>query len=277
LTESVEILEAKNEVMEKRLKEAEKSSPNNEVNGLRESFLEILASCETFQNSFDSMSEKQVGLDEKLKLLSENFDQASTENQALRKEFDGLAKEVSSLKLEFQVDKGQTKRLMDDMAYNLAVITNKSSSSSSTSGVKSDEVSDPDDLDKVGSLAFLGLPENPTEAKAGSSKTEAVPAKDLKTSSVKKIKIKTKAAPVAPTVPQFANLPTDPTALLHYGGVLPPGVQPPVQSPPQGAMARPPTMMTTRMPIPFPQQFASQIFSHGNGAVSYPAFYYAPR
>ena len=277
LTESVEVLEAKNEVMEKKLKEAEKSSPNNEVNGLRESFLEILASCETFQNSFDSMSEKQIGLDDKLKMLTDNFDQASSENKTLRKEFDGLAKEVSSLKLEFQVDKGQTKRLMDDMAYNLAVVTNKSSSSSSTSGVKSDEVSDPDDLDKVGSLAFLGLPENPTETKAGGSKTETIPVKDLKTNSVKKIKIKTKAAPVTPTIPQFATLPTDPgAALLHYGGVLPPGVQPPVQSPQQGAMARPPTMMTTRMPIAYPH-FGNQIFSHGNGAVSYPAFYYAPR
>ena len=277
LTESVEVLEAKNEVMEKKLKEAEKSSPNNEVNGLRESFLEILASCETFQNSFDSMSEKQVGLDDKLNMLSDNFDQASIENKALRKEFDGLAKEVSSLKLEFQVDKGQTKRLMDDMAYNLAVVTNKSSSSSSTSGVKSDEVSDPDDLDKVGSLAFLGLPENPTEAKAGGSKAETVPVKDLKTNTVKKIKIKTKAALVTPTIPQFPALPTDPgTALLHYGGVLPPGVQPPVQSPQQGALARPPTMMTTRMPIAYPH-FGNQIFSHGNGAVSYPAFYYAPR
>merc|ERR1719507_1330313 len=105
------------------------------------------------------------------------------------------------------------------MAYNLAVVTNKSSSSSSTSGVKSDEVSDPDDLDKVGSLAFLGLPENPTEAKPGGSKTETVPVKDLKTNSVKKIKIKTMAAPVTPTIPQFPPLPTDPgAALLHYGG-----------------------------------------------------------
>merc|ERR1719464_1908973 len=75
LTESVEILESQNEAMEKKLKEAQKSSSNNEVNGLRESFLEILASCETFQTSFDSMSDRQVDLDDKLEMLTDNFDQ----------------------------------------------------------------------------------------------------------------------------------------------------------------------------------------------------------
>ena len=280
LTESVEILESQNEAMEKKLKEAQKSSSNNEVNGLRESFLEILASCETFQTSFDSMSDRQVDLDDKLESIKDNFDKANAENQALRKEFDSLAKDVTSLTLEFQVDKGQTKRLMDGMAYSLTALTNNKNagsveSSSSTSGVKSDEISDSDDLDKVGSLAFLDLKENPTETKAGSSKTEAG-ANDKKTITIKKIK--TNAAP-GPTIPPFAPLPPDPgAAVLHYGGVLPPGVPPPVQSPQQGAqgMVRPPTLMTTRMPIVYPH-FGNQIFSHGTGAVSYPSFYYAPR
>ena len=226
------------------------------------------------------MSDRQVDLDDKLESIKDNFDTANAENQALRKEFDSLAKDVTSLTLEFQVDKGQTKRLMDGMAYSLSALTNNKNagsveSSSSTSGVKSDEISDSDDLDKVGSLAFLDLKENPTETKAGSSKTEAG-ANDKKTITIKKIK--TNAAP-GPTIPPFAPLPPDPgAAVLHYGGVLPPGVPPPVQSPQQGAqgMVRPPTLMTTRMPIVYPH-FGNQIFSHGTGAVSYPSFYYAPR
>ena len=272
LTESVDILESKNDVLEKKFKDAQKSSSNNDVNGLRENFLEILASCEIFQTSFDSMSERQVVLDDKLKTVSDNFDMAATENQALKKDFDGLAKEVSSLKLEFQVDKGQTKRLMDDMAYSLAVLTNNKNSGSgesfsSTSGVKSDDVSDPDDYDKVGSLAFLDLKENLMGPKEDSPKTTGVvDSKDTKVSSTK-MKIK-----MSPAVPAFSPLPSDggAGAVLHYGGVIPPGVQ----VPQQGAMPRSSTMMTTRMPIVY-QSFNPQIFSHGPGAVSYPSFYYA--
>merc|ERR1711936_1560062 len=79
-----------------------------------------LDSCENFQESFNSMEKKQDKMGEKL----------------------------SSLNLEFQVDKGQSKVQMDNLAYNLALLESKipSESFSSTSGVKSAELSDTEDL-----------------------------------------------------------------------------------------------------------------------------------
>ena len=143
---------------------------NEEVKTLRERFMEILSSCESFQvlnynflfrktlltfsklqENFDSMSEKQVSLDAGLETVVREMEEVRSDNMELKEEFNKMQDKFSSLKLEYQVDRGQHKVQLDNLAYQLALVSNNKTpgaeSISSTSGVKSDE--DPDDLDKV--------------------------------------------------------------------------------------------------------------------------------
>merc|ERR1719154_111474 len=88
------------------------------------------------------------------------MEEVRSDNIELKEEFNKMNDRFSSLQLEYQVDKSQHKVQLDNLAYQLALVSSSKphQSFSSTSGVKSDE--DPDDLDKVGSLAFLDLKEN---------------------------------------------------------------------------------------------------------------------
>ena len=88
------------------------------VTELKESFIEILDSCESFQESFNSMEEKQGRMDEKLESLEEII-KTSLDNSELREDVAKMGDKLSSLNLEFQVDKGQSKVQMDNLAYNL--------------------------------------------------------------------------------------------------------------------------------------------------------------
>ena len=81
--------------------------------------MEILDSCETFQESFNSMEEKQARMEEMLAMLEENIKTASLERPELREDLAKMADKLSSLNLEFQVEKGQSKVQMDNLAYNL--------------------------------------------------------------------------------------------------------------------------------------------------------------
>ena len=166
LTETVGDLEARNNLLESNLVEVSKHvSSHDNVKGLQDSFLEILSSCENFQTSFDSMADRQDVLEAKLSTVTSSVEGAKVDTLELKEDFNKLADKFSSLQLEYQVDKSQAKVQMDNLAYNLAMLgTNKVTvpeSVSSTSGVKSDDAED-DDLDKVGSLAFLDLKENVT-------------------------------------------------------------------------------------------------------------------
>ena len=259
LSETVDSLESKNISLEKKFEESKKASGSStEVSALKRSFLEILGSCEKFQSSFDAMSEKQECLDRKLEGTAINFEETKLENQELREEFAKLNDKFSSFKLEFEVDKGQR----DSLAYSLALLTNKlpdssvAESDSSTSGVKSDDISDTD-LDKVGSLAFLDLKENvkpgykDTRGASSSSDTAAV---SSMIKSAKKspgpVSLLTSAVEVGGAGP-----------MLHYGGVLPPPPGP-------GSMPRPPAqVLTARAPLPLVYYNNGQVFSHGTGAV----------
>ena len=175
MSELIEELQGKNLILEKSLAKAtEVASVEPEgwfqehmtwsdnpflVNGLKESFMAILDSCENFQENFNSMEEKQGQMNEKLENMEENLNTAKLENSELRDEMAKMGGKFSSLSLEFQVDKGQSKVQMDNLAYNLvlhrrsspqtycfsqALLESKipSETFSSTSGVKSAELSD---------------------------------------------------------------------------------------------------------------------------------------
>ena len=85
--------------------------------------MEILDSCETFQESFNSMEEKQARMEEMLAVLEENIKTASLERPELREDLAKMADKLSSLNLEFQVEKGQSKVQMDNLAFNLVRIS----------------------------------------------------------------------------------------------------------------------------------------------------------
>jgi len=145
MSELIEELQGKNLVLERSLAKAtEVAAVEPEVNGLKESFMAILDSCENFQENFNSMEEKQGQMNEKLESMEENLNTAKLENSELRDEMAKMGGKFSSLSLEFQVDKGQSKVQMDNLAYNLALLESKipSETFSSTSGVKSAELSD---------------------------------------------------------------------------------------------------------------------------------------
>ena len=145
MSELIEELQGKNLVLERSLAKAtEVASVEPEgwfqehmtwsdnpflVNGLKESFMAILDSCENFQENFNSMEEKQGQMNEKLESMEENLNTAKLENSELRDEMAKMGGKFSSLSLEFQVDKGQSKVQMDNLAYNL--VLNRPSSPSS--------------------------------------------------------------------------------------------------------------------------------------------------
>ena len=259
LSETVDSLESKNISLEKKFEESIKASGSStEVSALKRSFLEILGSCEKFQTSFDAMSEKQECLEQKLEGTVINFEETKLENQELREEFAKLNDKFSSFKLEFEVDKSQR----DSLAYSLALLTNKlpdssvAESDSSTSGVKSDDISDTD-LDKVGSLAFLDLKENVKpgykDTRGASSSSDSAAVSSMIKSAKKSpgpVSLLTSAVEVGGAGP-----------MLHYGGVLPPPPGP-------GSMPRPPAqVLTARAPLPLVYYNNGQVFSHGTGAV----------
>ena len=86
---------------------------------MRESFIQILDNCETLQESFNSMEEKQVNMDLTLEKLEDGFNLSKLDNSELRDDVGKIGGKLSSLNLEFQVDKGQNKLQMDDIAYRL--------------------------------------------------------------------------------------------------------------------------------------------------------------
>ena len=65
------------------------------------------------------MEEKQVTMDRTLEMLDESFNKAKLEKAELRDDLAKVDGKLSSLNLEFQVDKGQSKVQMDSLAYNL--------------------------------------------------------------------------------------------------------------------------------------------------------------
>ena len=107
LTETVETLTNKNNVLERIVAESLKTSSNSEVNGLRQSFIEILDSCESFQTDFDSLSHRQMVLEGKVDGIGENFVDTKLQNQELKEEFDVLKDKFSSLSLQMQVENGR--------------------------------------------------------------------------------------------------------------------------------------------------------------------------
>ena len=109
LTETVETLTNKNNVLERIVAESLKNSSVqlSEVNGLRQSFIEILDSCESFQTDFDSLSHRQMVLEGKVDGIGENFVDTKLQNQELKEEFDVLKDKFSSLSLQMQVENGR--------------------------------------------------------------------------------------------------------------------------------------------------------------------------
>ena len=107
LTETVETLTNKNNVLERIVAESLKTSSNSEVNGLRQSFIEILDSCESFQTDFDSLSHRQMVLEGKVDGICDNFGDTKLQNQELKEEFDVLKDKFSSLSLQMQVENGR--------------------------------------------------------------------------------------------------------------------------------------------------------------------------
>merc|ERR1712098_612140 len=98
------------------------------------------------------MIERQTDLENKLKVVTNNYDKSKTENKELREDFAKLNDKFSSLNLEYQVDKGQMKAQLDSLGYNMALLTSKipAESFSSTSGVRSGDISENEEgVDKV--------------------------------------------------------------------------------------------------------------------------------
>ena len=127
------------------------SNNNDEVSGMKESLLELLTSCETFQKGFDDMSDKQGLLEVQTKSLREDTAQFKAESDDLREQFAKLSDKFSSLNLECQVDKGNIRAQLEQLGYNIALLTTKlptdsfpSHKDSSTSGIKSAESSEAD-------------------------------------------------------------------------------------------------------------------------------------
>ena len=124
---------------------------SDEVSGMKESLLELLASCETFQKGFDDMSDKQGLLEMQTKSLREDTSQFKAESDDMREQFAKLSDKFASLNLECQVDKGNFRAQLEQLGYNIALLTTKlptdsfpSHKDSSTSGIKSAESSEAD-------------------------------------------------------------------------------------------------------------------------------------
>merc|ERR550525_986324 len=127
------------------------SNSSEEVSGMKESLLELLTSCETFQKGFDDMSDKQDLLEVQTKSLKEDTSQFKAESDDMREQFAKLSDKFASLNLECQVDKGNFRAQLEQLGYNIALLTTKlptdsfpSHKDSSTSGIKSAESSEAD-------------------------------------------------------------------------------------------------------------------------------------
>merc|ERR1719318_1390929 len=160
LQKTVDSMQEKNSMLEKKLSEKGEDGSNvlplnsssADVSGMKENLLELLASCESFQKGFDKMAERQTELENKLKTVTTIYEKTKAENKELRKEFGQLSDKFSSLSLEYQVDKSQTKAQLDSLGYNMAILTAKipAESFSSTSGVRSGDISENEEgLEKV--------------------------------------------------------------------------------------------------------------------------------
>jgi len=180
LQTNVNDIQAKNSALEKKFAEVGKSgrtlqkeSVSADESGVNENMLALVASCESFQ----VLSERQTELEEKLKLVAANYDRSKVESKELKKDFAQLNDRFSSLNLEYQVDKSQSKVQMDSLGYNIAILTSKlpTESFSSTSGVRSGDTSENEEImdksDKnCGSLSPLEpLQETGSQAGPGSS------------------------------------------------------------------------------------------------------------
>jgi len=115
----------------------------------------LLASCETFQKGMDDMSDKQNNFDTQIKIVNDNVDEYKAENDDLKEEIETLGDKFSSLLLEYEVDKGSLKSQMENLMFNVSVLTTKlpmdtfafskeSSTSGITSGLKSTDSSEMD-------------------------------------------------------------------------------------------------------------------------------------
>ena len=98
---------------------------SDEVSGMKESLLELLASCETFQKGFDDMSDKQGLLEMQTKSLREDTSQFKAESDDMREQFAKLSDKFASLNLECQVDKGNFRAQLEQLGYNIALLTTK--------------------------------------------------------------------------------------------------------------------------------------------------------
>jgi hypothetical protein len=111
---------------------------DDEVTGMRENLLELLTSCETFQKGFDGMTQRQLDFETKIENTSSELTEVQADNEELQDQFAKLSDKFSSLHLEYQVDKGNTKAQLDNMGYNVAILTAKIPTESfSSSGVRS--------------------------------------------------------------------------------------------------------------------------------------------
>eukprot|EP00092_Neocalanus_flemingeri_P014594 GFUD01015744.1.p1 GENE.GFUD01015744.1~~GFUD01015744.1.p1 ORF type:complete len:1900 (-),score=604.03 GFUD01015744.1:235-5934(-) len=163
LQRTVDTMQGRNSLLEKKLSDSNlktgreqhsstTSSTVSDVTGMKENLLDLLASCESFQTGFDKMTVRQTELENKLKTVTNNFDRSKAENKELKDQFGKLSDKFSSLSLEYQVDKSQTKAQLDNLGYNVAILTAKipAESFSSTSGVRSEDTSENEEgLEKV--------------------------------------------------------------------------------------------------------------------------------
>lgn len=282
LQRTVDNLQERNSMLERRVSgnvidlasDLPPSSSSAEVTDVKENLLELLASCESFQKGFDTMTERQSELESKLKTVTNNYDKSKAENKELRKEFAQLNDKFSSLSLEYQVDKGQMKAQLDSLGYNMAILTAKipAESFSSTSGVRSGDISENEEgmekVDKndgisplppldslkeiVSAVVFSREEPSSTEADSSTSSVKAVPTSSTtaltmtsSTSSVTKMK---KFVYSSSAVNQAVFPHPSPPVVGGPVWMSPDGSM--VAVPPNGVPTGPPTSTHPTLPIP---------------------------
>ena len=161
LEKSVEAMAGKHSLLERKLSQNQLRAVHgvlgtvqtdpDELSGMKESLLELLASCEGFQKGADEMVDKQKSLENQVKGVNESLGQNKAEAEDLKEQLAKLGDKFSSLNLECQVDKGNIKAQLEHLGYNVAILTTKlptdsfpSHKDSSTSGIKSQESSEAD-------------------------------------------------------------------------------------------------------------------------------------
>ena len=161
LEKSVEAMAGKHSLLERKLSQNQLRAVHgvlgtvqtdpDELSGMKESLLELLASCEGFQKGADEMVDKQKSLEVQVKSVNESLGQNKAEADDLKEQLAKLGDKFSSLNLECQVDKGNIKAQLEHLGYNVAILTTKlptdsfpSHKDSSTSGIKSQDSSEAD-------------------------------------------------------------------------------------------------------------------------------------